>query len=137
MNNKKKLIIFILSFVIALLFWRLRVFLFYNDGDLPFLRVITGLTMHHYHYGIIFILVSALLLIFYKRNAFSVGLMGFGLGSVLDSMISSLLKVNTLRSVEITRYNQSFPLTTFLFLIVIILSSIFFLFSKNTKRSKI
>lgn len=134
MNNKKKLIIFILSFVIALLFWRLRVFLFYNNEDLPFLRVITGLAIHHYHYGIIFVLIAGLLLIFYKRNAFSVGLMGFGLGSVLDSVISGLLKTNTVRGVEITRYNQSFALTIFLFLIVITLSSIFFLFSKNTKK---
>ncbi len=137
MNNKKKLIIFISCFVIAFLFWRLRVFLFYNDGSLSFLRAVTGLTIHHYHYGILFILVSALLLIFYKRNYFSVGLMGFGLGSVLDSVISGLLKTNTIRGVEITRYNQSFALTIFLFLIVIILSMVFYLFSKNTRRSKI
>ena len=137
MNNKKKLIIFISCFVLAFLFWRLRVFLFYNNGNLPFLRVATGLAIHHYHYGILFILVSALLLIFYKRNYFSVGLMGFGLGSALDSVISGLLKTNTIRGVEIIRYNQGFALTIFLFLIVIILSSIFFLSSKNTKRSKI
>ncbi len=137
MDNKKKLMIFVLFFLIALLFWRLRVFLFYRQGNLSFLRDITGLTIHHYHYGIFFILISALFLIFYKRNLFSIGLIGFGFGSVFDSFISSLLKSNTNRVIEIARYNQNFYLTIFLFLIIIMLSVIFYLFSRNIKKSKI
>jgi hypothetical protein len=135
MNNKKKLVIFILFFVIALLFWRLRVLFFYSDGNLPFLREVTGLTIHHYHYGIFLILVSALLLIFYKRNLFSIGLMGFGIGSVFDSVISGLIKTNTIRGVEITRYNQSLHLTIFLFFIVIMLSIVFYLISEKYKKN--
>jgi len=132
MNNKKKLIIFILSFVTALLFW--RVFVVLKNGDVAILRSITGLTIHHYHYGLFFILLSALLLIFYKRNVFSVGLMGFGLGSTLDSVISSLLKENTVRSIEIMRYNQSLSLTIFLFLIVVVLGVVFYLVSEKYKK---
>jgi len=133
MDNKKNLGMFILFFVIAMIFWRLRVLFFYSDGRLPLLRAITGLTIHHYHYGVIFVLIAGLLLIFYKKNYFSIGLMGFGLGSVFDSVVSGLVKTNTVRSVELIEYNQNFLLTIFLFLIVIILSVIFYIFSKSIK----
>lgn len=134
MNNKKTLWIFILFFVIAMLFWRLRVLWFYSGGDVSFLRRITGLTIHHYHYGVIFVLIAGLLLMFYKKNVFSVGLMGFGLGSVLDSVISGLVKTNTVRCIELVRYNGTFDLTILLFIIVIMLSVVFYLFGKNIKR---
>ena len=125
MKSGKRLLIFITSFIIAFVFWRLRVFFSYNNGELPFLREITGLTIHHYHYGLIIILVAALLLIFYKVNSWSVGLMGFGLGSVFDSFVSRLFG-GTNRIREIVGYNDSFIFTLVLFANIILLSIIFY-----------
>ena len=125
MKSGKKLLIFIISFIIAFIFWRLKVFLFYNNGELPFLREITGLTIHHYHYGLIFVLIAALLLIFYEVNGWSVGLMGFGLGSVFDSFVSRLF-AGTNRIREVVGYNDSFIFTLVLFANIILLSIVFY-----------
>jgi len=133
MDNKKKLIVFCTFFVLALAVWRLRVFFYYNNGGLPLARAATGLNLHHYHYGILLVLITALMLIFYKPNFYSIGIMGFGLGSIFDSVISGLIKPNTVRTVEIARYNSGFLLTLLLFGIVVILSVIFYLSSKNIK----
>jgi hypothetical protein len=136
MSNKKNLIIFLITFLIAFFYWRLRVFLKYNDGDLPFLRELTGLTIHHYHYGLIMMILAGLLLIFYKKELWVVGLMGFGMGSVLDSFVSGLVKANTDRVAEITRYSSTLFLTILIFISVIILTIILYLLNKNLKTKE-
>ena len=68
MNKEERLKIFILLLLIAFLYWRISVLVFYNDRGMGFLRETTGLNIHHYHYGIIFILIAALIMIFHKIN---------------------------------------------------------------------
>lgn len=127
MDKGRKLLVFVGFFVLAFVFFRLRVMLFYSDGELPLLRAVTGLTIHHFHYGLIFILIAALMLIFWKVNVFSVGLMGFGLGTVYDSFISRMFSFDSVRVVEIAKYNYSFGLTLLLFGVVVLLAIVFYL----------
>jgi hypothetical protein len=131
MDLKKRLWIFVGFFVIAFIFWRGRVFFFIGDDEIPFLRKITGLTIHHLHYGLIFILIAALLLIFYQVNGFSVGLMGFGLGTAFDSFISRLFSFSSVRVREISSYNSSFVFTAILFLEIILLTFIFYFWKER------
>jgi len=133
MKQKKRLIIFVIFFVLSFIYWRFRVFFFFKEGNLPYIREVTGLSIHHYHYGLIFILIAALLLIFYKVNSWSVGLMGFGLGSVFDAFISRLMSSSKHRALEISRYNFGFWFTALLFINIILLSWIFYLFARNGK----
>jgi len=130
MDLKKRLITLISFFIIAFAFWRLDVFFFYNEGDLPFFRAVTGLTFHHYHYGILIILLASLMLVFFKRGFFSIALMGFGLGSVFDSFVSRLFGGSN-RVKEISTYNFSFTYTLILFIAVILLFFIFYVLAKN------
>ena len=131
MNKEKRLKIFILLLLIAFLYWRISVFVFYNYGDMGFLRETTGLNVHHYHYGIIFILIAALIMIFHKINGFSVGVMGFGIGSVADSFISRLLSNGGTRVGEIANYNEVLLPTLFLFGVIILISIMFYLTGKD------
>ena len=131
MKLRMKLLIFVVSFVLAFIYWRLIVFFKYNDGSVSFLRELTGLTIHHYHYGLLIILISALMLIFYEVNGWSVGLMGFGIGSTFDSFVSRLLSLSSNRIVEISNYNYSFIFTTIVFFNIILLSIIFYLIGRS------
>ena len=129
MDSRKKLGIFAGFFVLAFVFFRLRVLIFYREGGMPLLRGITGLTIHHLHYGLIFILIASLMLIFWKVNQVSVGLMGFGLGTVYDSFISRLLSFESIRTDEIAKYNHSFGLTLLLFGVVVLFAVVFYLWN--------
>jgi len=129
MKNKNKLIVFVSFFLIAFIFFRLKVFL--DKGKISIFRWMTGLSVHHYHYGLVIILIASLMLIFWKINSLSVGLMGFGLGSVFDSFISRLFNFGGNRVIEINRYNYSFELTGLLFGIIVLLSSIFYLWNEK------
>src|SRR3989344_2021114 len=131
MNKEERLKIFILLLLIAFLYWRISVFVFYNYGDMGFLRETTGLNVHHYHYRIIFILIAALIMIFHKINGFSVGVMGFGIGSVADSFISRLLSNGGTRVGEIANYNEVLLPTFFLFGVIILISIMFYLTGKD------
>jgi len=133
MKRRIRLLVFVASFALAFIYWRLMVFLKYNDGSVSFLRELTGLTIHHYHYGLLIILISALMLIFYEANWWSVGLMGFGLGSTFDSFISRLFSFSSDRIVEISNYNYSFIFTIFVFINIIELSIIFYLIGRSKK----
>jgi|TARA_B100002003_G_scaffold249897_1_gene287486 hypothetical protein len=135
MNPRKKLLVFVSFFVLAFIYYRLRVLLFYSDGGVSFLRGVTGLTIHHYHYGLIIVLIASLLLVFYRVDGFSVGLMGFGLGSVFDSFVSRLFSVSD-RVREISVYNESFVLTMIVFVNVVLLSLVFYLLEARARLSQ-
>ena len=101
MQQKKNIYIFSLSLFLPLIFYRLVVF--FRAGKVSLLREVTGLNVHHYHYGVLLVTIGILLLLFYKVSLFSICLTGFGLGTILDSFISSLFK-STTRIEEITNY---------------------------------
>ena len=134
MKSRKKLVIFVCFFVLSFIFWRVKVFFNYSNGEVPFLREVTGLTIHHYHYGLLIILIAALLLIFYKVNEWSIAIMAFGLGSVFDSFVSRLFGGNN-RVAEIAVYNDSFLLSILVFVNIILLSIVIY-YSEKIISSK-
>ena len=101
----KNLILFCSSFLFGIIFYRLLILFFYTDRVSP-LRSLTGLSIHHFHYGIILITIAILMFIFYKKNGVSILFAGIGLGLILDTFVPSLL-INYPRALEITAYNQS------------------------------
>jgi hypothetical protein len=134
MRALNKFIVFSGFLFLALFFWRLNVLLFYNDGGISLLRELTGLTIHHYHYGLLIVLMASLLIIFFRNGLFSVGLMGFGLGSVFDSFISRLFR-NSGRMGEIINYNNAIIPTTILFFIIVLMAGIFCLMESKNRKS--
>ena len=136
MKNEKVFYIFSISFILSLIYWRLRVFWFYNNGRLPNLRALTGLKIHHYHYGLLLLTIAIILLLFLRKNNLSVLLAGFGLGSVLDSLISGMFK-STTRAQEIANYQNNLPYTIILFIMIIFISFIFYIIGRENDRKRI
>ena len=125
-ESKKELLFFCLGFILAFIYWRTKVLLYYQRGGVSFLREITGLSIHHYHFGVLILTIFLLLYLFYRRNNLFIGLIGFGLGSILDSFVSRLFSSGT-RVQEIINYQMNFYNTLLIFGIVIVLSVIFYL----------
>ncbi len=128
MNKTRRLLIFCISMLTAFVFWRLIVVL--KKGEISFLREITGLNFHHYTYGILIIFIASLIFIFHKPEKYSIALMGFGLGSSFDGLISRLFS-ESIRTIEIINYNKAFTPTIFLFIILIMVSWFFYFIFKN------
>ena len=123
MDPKKKLLVFCFWFMFALVFWRGLVF--FKNGSISVLRASTGFNFHHYHYGILFMLIGSLILIFYMINSLSIGLVSFGLGTILDGSISRLIG-SGIRSREIFLYNQNLLPTLLLFFVVVLIGGCFY-----------
>jgi len=126
MNEKRKLVIFCLTFVLAFIYWRLRVFFVYNNGAINPIRAATGLEIHHYHFGIMILTISLLFYLFYKQSNITIAFLGFGLGSVLDGFLSGLLESST-RIQEIMNYNFAFYISLLVFEIIIFFSIVLYL----------
>ena len=107
---------FILAFSLPLIFY--RIVLIIKSGKPAFIRQITGLNFHHYHYGVILVTIGIILILFYKISTPSILITGFGLGSMLDSFISSLMPSFT-RTEEVINYFNNFIPTVILFIGVI------------------
>jgi len=136
MKSKDKLLIFVSSLIISFIFWRLWLFVFYDEGEVSFLRGITGLNIHHYHYGMLFVLIALFLFMFHKINKYSVALAGFGFGSFFDGFISRLVG-SSVRKIEIANYNQAFSSTILLFLIIILLSVVFYFWNERILKNNV
>ncbi len=120
----RKLLIFIAFFIFAFIFWRLNVSLFYDEGEVSFFRGLTGLNIHHYHYGILFVLIAFFIFIFFKINNLGISLAGFGFGSFFDGFVSRLLMDGS-RNLEIANYNNAFGASILLFIDIILIGVIF------------
>ncbi len=134
MKSKDRLLVFVSFFIMSFIFWRLWVF--YDDGEVSFLRGITGLNIHHYHYGMVFVLIALFMFMFYKINKYSVALAGFGFGSFFDGFVSRLVGTS-MRKIEITNYNQAFSSTILVFLIIILLSVVFYFWNEKNRKFKV
>lgn len=132
-EKKRYLFLFVVSLLLSFVFWRLWVLLLLGQDRVGLLRGATGLTFHHYHYGLVLILFAALFLIFFRKNSFSVVLMGLGLGSVFDSFVSRLVKSGT-RYEEIFNYHIVFWDTVLLFIVIILLAGFIYRLSEKYKK---
>lgn len=129
MEQKKKLVLFCISMVLAFVFWRVSVFL--RGGKIGILRELTGLNFHHYHYGMLMVFIACIIFIFYKVEKYSLLLAGFGFGTFFDGFVSRIVG-NSSRAIEIANYNSAFGLTIFLFgILVLICLNVYLFFRKN------
>ena len=78
-----ELIIFLIAFVAPMLYWRTLFYVASQKFDKPFTREKTGLQVHHGHFGILFILLADIALIFNARNIFVIALLGLAWDSCL------------------------------------------------------
>ncbi len=118
MERNKRAVLFIVSFILASLFYRLVVLL--REGEVSYLRGMTGLNIHHYHYGVLMVTVGVILLLFHGTSGWAVFFSGFGLGAVLDGFISSMFK-SLSRVEEIASYTGNLFPTVVLFLGVVLI----------------
>ncbi|KKT96301.1 MAG: hypothetical protein UW97_C0016G0001 [Parcubacteria group bacterium GW2011_GWA2_45_15] len=113
-------IIFIIALLAPLVYWRSLFYALSHTFDKPFTRTRTGLQVHHIHYGIIFILIGTLVLLFNGSSDTVIILLGLGLGLMLDELIPSLLIPGN-RPLELEVYKSSFSATFMLFLGIVFL----------------
>jgi len=124
----KEAIIFIISLLIPMIYWRSLSYFFRDFTKEPLLRTKTKLQIHHLHHGIILVFIASLILLFSGRNIYVIILLGLGLGLMLDLFIPSLLMKSD-RKQELKVYRKTFFKTLILFVIlilIIILLSILF-----------
>ncbi len=125
-----KLMVFSISLIVSLIFWRGWVYLFSGVEKVSFLRGVTGLNIHHYHYGMFLVLIVMLIFIFYRVNNFLIALVGFGFGTYFDGFVSRLFKSGTRADEIFNYYNNLFP-TILLFGVLIVLAFVFYRISEK------
>ena len=114
-------LIFIISLLVPFVYYRLM-FLIYSNYFISrrSLRSITGLKIHHLHHGMFYVLLASIILLLSDKNIYVIILLGFGLGNMLDLLISSLL-INTNRNDELKLYKKTLPGTIILFAVLILI----------------
>jgi len=122
----ENILIFIISFLIPFVYYRSLFFVFRKSFDKPTLRSKPDLKIHHLHYGMVFAMISAFLLIFLGENNFVVFFLGFGLGLMFDEFVPALL-MESERKKELDAYRKGLWATAILFL-AIVLAMIFLYF---------
>lgn len=119
-TKMKEVIVFLVAFTLPFVYWR-SLFLFATKKfDKPFSRTKTGLQIHHAHFGIIIVLTAAMMILFGEKSIYFFGVLGLGLGLVMDEYIPSLYMPGD-RPLELKVYKESLGKTFYLFLVFIIL----------------
>jgi len=125
-HSMKDLFLFLLFFVLPFLYWRSLFFLNRKTFDKPFTRIKTGLQVHHFHYGVVFVAISALILVISGKNIFSLGFLGTGFGLILDEFIASLQMPGN-RPLELEIYRRTLLPTAVLFVAFVLIAVALFL----------
>lgn len=126
-----EIIIFLLAFLTPFLYYRSLFYIYRNYFKESSLRVKSGLQIHHLHYGCILLVITSMILLFYGKNAYSIVLLGFGIGLILDEFVPALLMPGN-RKLELKAYEKGFIPTLILLLVLsfIILMLYFFIQGK-------
>ena len=114
------LIIFLIAFLLPIEYQRFHFLWAERDFMKTPLRTKTGLQIHHGHWGIIWIFIACLLLLFGDKNFFSVGLLGLGWGLLCDEIIPSLKMPSKDRELELEVYKKSAKATLVLAFTVVL-----------------
>lgn len=120
-----EILIFVLFLLIPLIYHRCLYYTFRGYFKESKLRRKTNLQIHHLHFGAIFILITAFLLILLGKNIWVVALLGLGLGLIFDEFIPALLMPGN-RKVELKAYEKGFIATLILFIFIIALLVLFY-----------
>jgi len=86
----RQFILFISGLIVPALYQRLKFIYFHESFYRTELRDMSGLNIHHGHWGALMAFVSMLMLVFGLHNWLSIGLAGFGWGLVLDEIVPML-----------------------------------------------
>jgi len=106
-------ITFTIAFLVGLLWFRILYLMVPGYFNKPFTRTKTKLTVHHLHFGIIFVLIATLILLADTANYFVFIFLGLGLGQIFDLFIASLLMKGD-RPAEMKLYANTLPHTLIL-----------------------
>jgi len=117
----KELLLFIIAFIIALVWYRIKFKIAPASFEKPWLRSLLKLRWHPLHDGTLLMLIAVIVLIFWGTNDFVFILFGAGLGLTVDLFIPALF-LETDREKELVAYKTSLMPTLLLgsFIIFII-----------------
>ena len=127
---KKRVLLFCVSFAIPIIFFRIAIYFLCSRNGCEFVQSVTGLTVHHFHFGFILLLIGLLLLIFYPKEDRVLIPLGLGVGTIADQFIPSLF-LETERAHELALYSQSYVATFILMGIVVALAFGIYYFRKK------
>ena len=105
--NITLLAVFIIAFILPIAYQRIHFAWRYDDFLKISLRKKVGLQIHHAHWGILWIFISGLWLVFGEKNLFIVALFAFGWGLLTDEIIPSLRMPSNDRHLELTVYGAA------------------------------
>ena len=111
--------LFLLSFTCGLLFYRLLFLMIPRFFQKPLIRTVFKIRWHHWHTGILLILVGAVILVLTENIRVTVMFLGIGLGLTLDVFLSFFF-VETKREEELSAYRRSLNPTLLLGACVIV-----------------
>ncbi len=116
----QNIIIFTICLVLPFAYYRMLFYAASRLFDKPLLRTKTGLQIHHLHYGIAYIFVASLLILFLSANIYAIVFLGLGLGCMLDEFIASLMMPGD-RPLELRVYRNALSKTAILLSVVVLL----------------
>lgn len=106
------------AFLAPVIYQRGHYFVAPKDFLQTALRDRLGLNLHHAHWGILWILCATISLLFWEKNIFSITLMGFGWGLLIDEICPSLGMPTPGRETELRVYNEALRPTLILVCVV-------------------
>lgn len=86
------------------------------------IRRITGLNIHHGHWGLLWIFLGIMISVHFGQGTWTTLFFGLGLGLILDEIIPALQPPGGNRSEELEIYRNSFTATAILVFTVILFS---------------
>lgn len=122
-----RILIFAIALILPFIYYRGLFYIATGVFNKPLLRTKTGLQIHHLHYGIAFVFIASLLILFSGISTYAIALLGLGLGCMLDEFMASLLMPGN-RPLELQVYKNSLPKTIILFVVILLLLILLTLF---------
>lgn len=113
--------VFVLMFIAPIMYQRCH--FLWRPADFQFtpIRSLTGLQIHHAHWGLLWIAAATGMFIAGERNRISIGLAGLGWGLLADEIIPHLRMPSNDRNLELKVYATSEPATIRLAQIILII----------------
>ena len=105
--------IFILSLIAPFIFCRALLYARPKLFERPLVKRMTGLQIHHYHYGLALAMIGVVLILLNGKQLWAIVLLGIGMGFLLDETTTVML-VPSESNIEFQIYKNSFKSTAIL-----------------------
>ncbi len=99
--------VFALFFIAPIMYERCHYSWRPSDFQFTPIRTLTGLQIHHAHWGLIWVAISTVMFLVSERNLMSIGLAGLGWGLISDEIIPHLRMPSNDRNLELKVYAES------------------------------